>query len=277
VTPIREICAREYKVTLDTGRSRWPVLLADVTSDLRRLARALRVTIAGRLEPGPTRKVLFLDTPRHDLFHSGRVLRQRFSEATGATELTLKAMSPDRYVLRLRDVRATRPERASTKFEEDISPPFQSRFSLSTTVRLREEEFDGSRVVMRDAVEHFPGLDRLCSGRSAAHLGTPLEPVRGIQVRERVHDGLEVTLGDAHASLAIVVWLHNLREKPLIAELSCRCGVAKRGVSPSVARDAYALFAGIQGMPSSIRLGPTKTQYIYGIRPTRVGPRKVSS
>src|SRR5262245_25287432 len=89
--------------------------LKRIAQDLGTLMRRMKLEPNGTFEPRLRRPVVFLDTPDHLLFGSGMILRQRGSR-NGRVELTLKAMSPDRYIASAADVRTTLRVQVETKF-----------------------------------------------------------------------------------------------------------------------------------------------------------------
>lgn len=87
-----------------------------------------------------TRKTYYLDTEELSLCRNGYVLRLR-EENDNNTEykLTLKYRSEDRYISASKDLSSTTKEKQKLKFEEDIIPPFQSKFSHSNSIKSKQK------------------------------------------------------------------------------------------------------------------------------------------
>src|SRR5215210_361340 len=80
------------------------------------------------------RKASYLDTPALALDQHGFALRLREEDNGGDRyQINLKYRDPDRYISAAQDL-FSEPA-GKTKFEEDISPPFISKFSHSTSIK----------------------------------------------------------------------------------------------------------------------------------------------
>src|SRR5262245_9551947 len=90
----REVDAREYKVIVD------PRALAKSTAqverELRRFGRRCEIEVTGSFSLKVSRSIVFFDTAHHACYRAGTILRQRRNASS--VELTLKAMSPDRFI-----------------------------------------------------------------------------------------------------------------------------------------------------------------------------------
>ena len=103
------------------------------------------------------RRTSYLDTLELALHQNGFALRLREeSQVNGVFQLNLKHRAPDRYISAAQDLSSSHG--GKTKFEEDIMPPFISKFSHSTSV-------DNSNMPdlsnMEKVTSFFPGLRRL--------------------------------------------------------------------------------------------------------------------
>ena len=85
------------------------------------------------------RRTWYLDTPGLDFRRRQFVLRVREEEDEGKKEfkVTLKYRAPDRYISASQDLSSTK--KGKHKFEEDILPPFTSKFSQSMAVKRKKE------------------------------------------------------------------------------------------------------------------------------------------
>ncbi len=100
------------------------------------------------------RHTSYLDTPQFALRQSGFALRLR-EEANGF-QINLKYRGADRYISAAQDLSGS--QKGKIKFEEDILPPFVSKFSHSNSV---ETDTRPHFQTMRDVASLFPGVARL--------------------------------------------------------------------------------------------------------------------
>tara|TARA_Y100000034_G_scaffold133308_1_gene198421 strand:- start:1145 stop:1696 length:552 start_codon:yes stop_codon:yes gene_type:complete len=141
-------------------------------------------------------------------------------------------------------------EEFKVKLEEDISPPFRSRYSYSGTYTT-----DGQLVLpdLRDATKIFKPLRHFDEW-------SQLEPVGG-SVLEFAYKGGELNLGRESGEVAVVVWKHV--DEVVVAEVSFRYKDAKGKFLYSTARKAKKIYDDLQGFGWCNPVGITKTQYIY--------------
>lgn len=131
----RPINSREYKVMPnEMGFTERKAGTKACFKELEELAKSAGIQSEGSPDLRERRSILFLDTYDQSLRYSGFVLRKREDEKDGATELTLKYRSPDRYLA------APINLVGREKFEEDIGAPFHSRFSHSGTVPIGKKK-----------------------------------------------------------------------------------------------------------------------------------------
>jgi hypothetical protein len=99
----------------------------------------------------------YLDTEERDLFKRNFILRIRdeFFEK-GRFKVLLKYRSPDRYISSSKNMISVMG--FESKFEEDILPPFASKFSNSVVIKLDEMPLLGT---IKQAIEIFPVLEEL--------------------------------------------------------------------------------------------------------------------
>ena len=134
------INSREYKLILNVNQ------FYDRTHTIERLGNLVeslteefKGKIISRQNEEKYRQTCYLDTPNFDLRQHGLILRVRQEKKRDQPEyqVTLKHREPDRYLSASQDLSATKP--GKTKFEEDIIPPFQSKFSQSISVTKNKQ------------------------------------------------------------------------------------------------------------------------------------------
>lgn len=101
------------------------------------------------------RKTWYLDTVEHSLNERNKfLLRIREEEGTGGFDTTFKCRHPDRYLSASYDLSSPK-NNLRTKFEEDISTPFISKFSLSASFQeSKMPDLDN----LKDLRQIFPNL-----------------------------------------------------------------------------------------------------------------------
>src|SRR5215510_5965839 len=97
------------------------------------------------------RHTSYLDTPQFALRQNGFSLRLR--EEADKFQLNLKYRDADRYISASKDVSAS--TEGKIKFEEDIVPPFASKFSHSNSIESAQKP---ELNIMKKATTLFPGL-----------------------------------------------------------------------------------------------------------------------
>lgn len=105
------------------------------------------------------RRTSYLDTPDLTLRQHGFALRLREEAKDNEFQINLKYREPDRYISAAQDLSG--PQAGKTKFEEDILPPFVSKFAYSTSIKTDAKPDLSS---MEKAIAIFPGLKRLNTG-----------------------------------------------------------------------------------------------------------------
>jgi len=211
------------------------------------------------------RKIAFLDTPSFQLHRSQLILRHRKDRGSeGLGDFTLKCRSEDRYLAAGIDLQPVEGVPCKSKFEEDIAPPFSTRYSQSITVsdrHVRKPDSLGQIAVI------FPTLARLSEAGVNADADVPLTIVSDFRPRERVYQGLKFWLSDTQpATIALILWSLTWKSPALCAELSFRYGDTKELYTYPIASAAHGLFTALQSHPSCLPNAPTKTQLAYGER-----------
>lgn len=156
----------------------------------------------------------YLDTPDLAMRQQGFSLRLR--EGTGATpdfQVNLKYRAPDRYLSAARDISSSKTD--DIKFEEDILPPFVSKYSHSNTVKF-DTKPDLDR--MKQVIELFPGLAKLNINGN-----TPVTTIKNFIAVEVVRKLCKFRFGTAPAVKSSLSFWYLTRDEnvwPLVAEFS---------------------------------------------------------
>lgn len=209
------VTSREYKLMLNVDR----FFHRDAGMEgFWRLVGFLVKKQGGEVEkqndPEEKRRTWYLDTLGADLTRNHFILRVREDRKNDDKEykITLKYRSPDRYLSAAQDVSSA--DAGETKFEEDITPPFTSKFSFSTSIkRDRLPDFQ----TINDAVARFPGLDKLNVPGA-----TPLEIVNHFQAHEVACKRGKLKFGEHKVKAAFSFWylLGAENELPIVGEFS---------------------------------------------------------
>ena len=121
------------------------------------------------------RQTSYLDTPERALHQKGFALRLREEDDDEQEfQINLKYRASDRYISAAQDLSST--QEGNTKFEEDILPPFVSKFSHSISIETDEDPELGT---MNKVMDLFPGLRELDIDEN-----TPVETVNDFKVLE---------------------------------------------------------------------------------------------
>ena len=148
------VTSREYKLMLNSDR------FGDRVEGAERFFKLIDTLIRkqdGSIEKQTKeerRHTSYLDTPHFALRQNGFSLRLR--EEANDFQINLKYRGSDRYISAAQDLSASQP--GKIKFEEDILPPFVSKFSHSNSVTTATKpRFE----TIKDVVSLFPGIARL--------------------------------------------------------------------------------------------------------------------
>jgi hypothetical protein len=110
------------------------------------------------------RKTSYLDTPELTLHQRGFSLRLREEEDTEELfQINLKYRASDRYISASKDLSNTL--KSKPKFEEDILPPFVSKFSHSSSVKTDSLP---DLTSLKNVISFFPGLQNLNLNKDAS-------------------------------------------------------------------------------------------------------------
>lgn len=282
----RPLTGREYKLMLNTERFRDRKVGADL------FWKALTFLVeqqGGAVLPDTEdkekdveqqRMTWYLDTPSFELRRANVILRVREElDAKKRYKITLKYRAPDRYAVAGADVSCSQGvKKDDLKFEEDVTPPFISKFSNSVSFKTDDPpDLEHSA----DLVALFPGLLSLDLPKARLHV------VNGFKAYEVLHylgklkfENQGAAQGPTPPDFVIKVALSHwyLRpdenDYPLITEFSFSYNATTIGVQkdhleqfpPIVIAGANRLFQGVQNQAGWLaQLGSTKTAYVFDV------------
>jgi hypothetical protein len=280
----RPVTSREYKLVLNTERFRdrvqgartfWNLLAFLVSSQGNEV-------IPDDQDPEKDdefrRTTRYLDTPGDDLQRVGAILRvrQEISPKKGF-KVTLKYRAPDRYIAAGCDLSCTQDFKEDDyKFEEDILPPFASKFSHSVSFKADDLP---PLATIADLVALFPGVES--HGIPAS---TPIVTANGFTAHEVMHligkfklakmpTPRGKKLPDFVVKAALTHWYLRDDEDdyPLVTEFSFDYDVASKPdgdmlevFPPTLVAGANRLFRDIQGQGAWLApQGTTKSAFAY--------------
>lgn len=283
----RPITSREYKLLLNTERFRDRLAGAGLFWDLLKflVTNQGNSVIPDNDDPDKdvekTRTTWYLDTPGFELRRADITLRVRDRPSSKKRyKLTLKYRAPDRYSAAARDVRCTRDvDDEDIKFEEDVIPPFVSKFAYSVSFKSKELFIPET---IADVIDLFPGLESYSIPRS-----TPIHKVNGFEAHEVMHyigklklDKMP-TLRSARELPRFVVktalshWYLRADENdyPLVTEFSFDFDAEGQDdddrlerFPPTVVAGANRLFRDVQNQAGWLsQFGTTKTAYVFEV------------
>ena len=207
----RPVTSREYKLMLNVERFK---NREEGSRAFSHLIKFLIEKEGGKIieeqDKKETRQTSYLDTTELALRQHGFTLRLR-EEADGC-QVTLKYRSPDRYLAAAQDVSS--PLADETKFEEDILPPFVSKFSHSTSVR---KVSPADLTDMQQITKLFPSLEKLELGNAV------IKPVGNFKAAEVVRKLCKFQFNDTSTIKACLSFWYLTKEEddwPLVAEFS---------------------------------------------------------
>jgi hypothetical protein len=268
---MKKVTSREYKVMLRPGRfkGREKALLKAAGAFWRDFAKRvadIAVAASGDLAAITTRRsITFYDTRDRRLNQARYIFRERREADSRERDFTLKFRHSDRYVTQDREMDASPPADAKTKFEEDIKGPFVSLYSFSTKITVRDE--DTAFKTVEDLRRRFPGIvERVDRLDDAARLSA----VNGFTARELVLTGAMLQVGrtpKVDAECALIVWYDEdgNSQKPVAVEFSYRYGDKEEAYGGGTTRRAFEIFNVLQSKLSKwVDPKPrTKTAFVY--------------
>ncbi len=275
----RPITSREYKLMLNTGRFRDRKVGADLFWKLLAflVENQGNEVIPDADDPDKNaekqRTTWFLDTPG--------ILRVREEpEPKKPFKVTLKFRAPDRYTAAGCDARCEEDvDAADVKFEEDVVPPFISKFTYSVSFKAKTLP---PLSTMADQVALLPGLNDYDIAAA-----TPITTVNGFRAHEVLHtigklklDKMPTTraargLPDFVVKAALSHWYLRPDENdyPLVTEFSFGFDADSQQdedrlekFPPTVVAGANRLFRDVQNQAGWLaQFGSTKTAYVFEV------------
>ena len=189
------------------------------------------------------RHTSYLDTPQFALRQSGFALRLR-EEANGF-QINLKYRGADRYISAAQDLSGS--QQGKIKFEEDILPPFVSKFSHSNSVQT---DVTPHFETIKDVIALFPGIARLGIDQDTpvktANDFTALEVVR--KLCKSQFEKTEII----KASLSFW-YLVDDTDWPLIGEFSFDYDAAKNDDQSDLEKYSLEVVEGAKGFFSAVQ------------------------
>ena len=285
----RPITSREYKLLLNTERFRdrivgarlfWRMLTFLVENQGNAV---IRDEVDPDKDAEKRRTTWYLDTPGFDLQRANVTLRVRDEAGEKKPfKITLKYRMPDRYTAAGCDPipDPNKVKKCDVKFEEDVIPPFISKFAYSASFRAADVP---SIVTMQDVVALFPGL-----AGYGIPVTTPLAVVNGFRAHEVMHyigklklDRMPVArdteLPDFVVKVALSHWYLRQDEGdyPLVTEFSFDFDALEQETEnedrlekfpPTVVAGANRLFRDVQNQAGWLSsFGLTKTAYLFEV------------
>jgi hypothetical protein len=204
------------------------------------------------------RQTSYLDTPQFALRQNGFSLRLREESANG--QINLKYRAADRYISAAQDLSGS--EAGKIKFEEDILPPFTSKFSHSNSVESAEMP---QLKTMKEVVSWFPGLASLNVDEE-----TPVKTANDFKALEVVRKLCKFQFEESDVVKASLSFWYLMGDAdwPLVAEFSFDYDVAGKAEDKleqfplKTAAGASRFFAALQNQAGWLDLGgTTKTSF----------------
>lgn len=250
------VTSREYKLILVPSKfdgSRLDNAVTDYWNQLQALVEAEPIDreTEGSLTLSKNRTIKFYDTPGTcQLKKEDLVFRERIEN--GNREVVLKFRSPDRYIAGTLPISGE-----ESKFEEDISKPFYSKFSYSGKKTIGASK---NLNKMDDPVRLYPELEKYKFA-----LDEPITEVSGLTITEKVYKGGKIDLGNKNGEFSLTLWYDSPGyTEPKIAEISFKYEDAKEDYSGKVASRAKKVFETMQGMSNWVsEKSQTKTSFVY--------------
>lgn len=264
----REVDSREYKLLLNTHLFTGNELIRtskvnDYWKTLKRVIKegSLKSDTSGSLSLDKNRTISFYDVQGScDLFNAGYSFRERVEN--DGRKVTLKFRSADQPIANAKDIRGKKSN-AKSKFEEDISAPFISTYSSSTTQKIGKNK---NLNKMDDPVGLYPGLK---SEHFDESIG--INKVSHLTVSEYVYKNATADLDSVDAEFSLTLWYNEAESKTqaIVAEISFKYKGDHSRFSDEVGTRAKALFIEMQTSPQLINwnspdsLSKTATIYQY--------------
>lgn len=254
------VTSREYKLMLNTDRFNDRIKGSKTFFDLIEfLIKKEGGTIVEKQDKEERRQTSYLDTPQFALRQNGFSLRLR-EEAATRFQINLKYRAADRYLSAAQDLSSSKA--GKVKFEEDILPPFTSKFSHSNSVETPEMP---QLKTMKEVTTLFPGLASLNIDED-----TPIKTANDFKALEIVRKLCKFQFGESDVVKAsLSFWyLQGDTDWPLVGEFSFDYDAAGKTEGKleefpiKTVEGASRFFAALQNQGGWLDLsGSTKTSF----------------
>jgi len=219
----RPLTSREYKIMLV------PSEFSNVEKGIDKILRIIDLHMGNYVQwttdirERELKRTWFLDTTDFDLFKNNKfIVRIRQGLTTGEVETTLKCRHPDRYISASHDLWSNKKS-LEVKFEEDISIPFISQFSLSGTFKKNKVP---DLKKFRELRDFFPKINI-----TDIHETESLRKVNNFEPSEVSYKIGSIKFSEKKSiDLYLNLWYSELENKkvpPLIVELTFNCEAKK--------------------------------------------------
>lgn len=209
------VTSREYKLMLNTDRFKDLEHGSKVFMNLIELLVHKEGGTVELTDKEEKRATSYLDTPELALRQLGYSLRLR--KDAKSFQINLKYRSSDRYLAANQDLSSSHPDKkaVSHKFEEDILPPFVSKFSHSASIKFDKHP---DIKTVQQLVALFPGLEKLPLDADDA-----IRTINNFEAHEVVRKLCKFRFDDSidlKACLSFWYLQENTEDWPLVGEFS---------------------------------------------------------
>jgi hypothetical protein len=245
------VTSREYKLMLNTDRFVDRAKGSEEFLDLITfLIEKEGGSVVKKQDDEERRQTSYLDTPQFALRQNGFSLRLR--EEADHSQINLKYRDSDRYISAAQDLSSS--EEGKLKFEEDILPPFISKFSHSKSI---ETDVLPHLETLKDITSWFPVLTRLNIDENTAI--RTANNFKALEVTRKLCQFQFAQTETLKASLSFW-YLVNDAAFPLVGEFSFDYDTSTKGVenySLSVVEGARRFFSTVQNQMGWLDLTTT--------------------
>jgi hypothetical protein len=250
------VTSREYKLMLNSHRFKdRDQAIEEFQELIALLIKKEGGEVTEKQKKEERRHTSYLDTPQFALRQNGFALRLREEEKADEFQLNLKYRDADRYVSASKDLSSSSP--GKFKFEEDIIPPFNSKFSHSNSIESNvKPKLDRISAV----TSLFPGLKELELDEN-----TPVITANNFRVFELTRKLCKFKFDDTEDLKASLSFWYLLNEShwPLVAEFSFDYDAEEtaegelESYSPVMVKGASGFFRSLQNQAGWLDLSTT--------------------
>jgi hypothetical protein len=267
----RPLISREYKVMLVPNEFNNIEKGIDKVLGIIDMRADKYVQWTKDMEEREPRRTWFLDTANFALFKSNKfIVRIREALTTGEIETTVKCRHPDRYISASHDLSSNK-RNLQIKFEEDISIPFISQFSLSGTFKNNKMPDLNKFSDLRHSFPriNITGIDETETLRKVKNFEPNEVSYKIGSIKFTEKKGIDLYLNLWYPGLAN----KNKNSRPLIVELTFNCEAKNPSgkdkgqleeYSIPLLKGANKLFLLLQSQEMADRTtSKTKTEFAY--------------